>query len=277
MSALVLVLCLSTANATAINYGTITYTGSFAASNQSDIFNLTQGDLTLSYTINMSGVTQNAPFVTPYVEVGIRQVGAGNFNPGPFNTYQGGAGGWMTSLVGNLAASPTTQSLMDKHNLSASGGRGEVDYDATAPGTVVAPFGSNDNYGIWSDRDGVDPFQAVAPGAVDGGTFNTGGIFDIVISYHAIDSGLGTMFATVNGVQTGFGGPFPYDIYPAGLSFTGDMTQMQVFSGVYYSPGAGGNIVVSNLTANVPEPGTLILLGSGLLGLVAAGRKKFRK
>ena len=27
----------------------------------------------------------------------------------------------------------------------------------------------------------------------------------------------------------------------------------------------------------VPEPGTLILLGSGLLGLVAAGRKKFRK
>ena len=27
----------------------------------------------------------------------------------------------------------------------------------------------------------------------------------------------------------------------------------------------------------VPEPGTLILLGSGLLGLVAAGRKKFRR
>ncbi len=27
----------------------------------------------------------------------------------------------------------------------------------------------------------------------------------------------------------------------------------------------------------VPEPGTLLLLGSGLLGLVGVGRKKFRK
>jgi hypothetical protein len=32
-----------------------------------------------------------------------------------------------------------------------------------------------------------------------------------------------------------------------------------------------------NFIVNVPEPTTLLLLGSGLLGLVAVGRKKFRK
>ena len=40
-----------------------------------------------------------------------------------------------------------------------------------------------------------------------------------------------------------------------------------------YTPIVDGN---NNHTA-VPEPGTLILLGSSLLGLVVVGRKKFRK
>ena len=36
----------------------------------------------------------------------------------------------------------------------------------------------------------------------------------------------------------------------------------------------GGDLGSTN---PVPEPGTLVLLGSGLVGLVAIGRKKFKK
>jgi PKD repeat protein len=230
-----------------------------------DVWDLTKGDLMLSYTIDMSNVAQPMAWDTSYTEVGLRTEGASDFNPGPFGVYQGGCGGWMTSLYGDLTPSPTILSLFDKHNLGASGGEGEGDYDCLVPGTVTAPFGSGSNHGIWFDRDGVDPWQdddpltpppggsSVSWGSHNGLTYNTGGIYQIVIQYHAINANLGSMFATVNGQPTGFylggyhdGVP---DYYPAGLSFKGDMTRMQVFEGII-APGSGavyGYTVIHNL------------------------------
>lgn len=239
---------------TTINYGALTLNPGYSATNFSEVWDLTQGDLVLSYTIDMTGIVQPGPWQTSYTEVGLRQIGASNFNPGPWNTYQGGAGGWLTSLVGDLTPNPNNQNLHDKHNLSASGGRGELDYDATAPGTVVSPIGSYANYGIWFDRDGVDQWQAQGWGAVDGGTYNTGGVYDVVITYHAINSGLGTMFVTLNGIATGFFTPNWHagapDYFPAGLSFKGDMAKMQVFAGLWAPSSSYGPVALSDLEVN---------------------------
>jgi len=261
------------------DYGGVTYSPTFASSHFGDVWDLTSGDLVLNYSIDLSGVTQSAANQTPYVEVGLREVGAGDFNPGPFNTYQGGAGGWMTSLVGDLATDPNNLDNDDKHNLSASGARGEGDYDVTAPaGPVLSPFGTSLTSGIWFDRDGVDPWQ-------DDSAANTGGVYNIAISYHAINSGLGTMFATVNGLTTGFdttgGDGFNIDTDPAGLSFTGDMAHMQVFTGAWWTGGAGGSVAVSDIAAdgtlstdNSPEPCTwLLLAATGVFGGIARRKR----
>jgi hypothetical protein len=264
------------------DYGDLTLIASWTVTHWSEVWDLTKGDLTLSYTIDMTGLNQPGTWntfqswQTWYTEVGLRGEDAGDFNPGPFGIYQGRCGGWMVSdsdvwtdsdgLTEMGVPKDSTQDLDDKHALQASGGRGEGDYDVLldSPDTVLdPPIGSFNNHGIWFDRDGVDQWQAnmwgnLGPGGVgsgDGLRYNTGGIYDIVITYHAIDDGLGVMFATVNGYQQGFytiwvNGP-PQD-YPAGLSFKGDMKHMQVFAGLW-SPSAPtghdyGSAMLSDIT-----------------------------
>jgi hypothetical protein len=269
---------------TTINYGGITLNSPWTATHWNDVWDLTLGDLTLSYTIDMTGLHQPGTWdtydgSTSYTEVGLRGEGASDFNPGPWNTYQGNCGGWMVSdddtwndgdgytELGNPDPDSIAD-LDDKHGLQASGGRGERDYDVllSDPDTVLSPaIGSWSNYGIWFDRDGVDPWQdndplTPAPGGSsvpwsqqDGRkTYDTGGIYDIQILYHVIDpiEGLGVMFATINGVPQGFyvsyheGEP---DYYPAGLSFKGDMKHMQVFAGLWAPNDTYGPIVLSNI------------------------------
>lgn len=273
-----LVACTASAQVTKSYGGATMNAGAFFGTHFNDVWDLTCGDLVLSYTIDMSKVTQTAAYETSYTQVGLRQVGAADFNPGPWDTYQGGAGGWMNSLVGDLATNPNDLDLDDKHNLAASGNRGEKDYDvySSNPLVVVAPpIGSFDTSGFWYDRDGVDPWQSTKAA-------NTGGTYDIRITYRAIDPGLGSMIAMINGNGTDWveqeiriGGVY----YPAGLSFKGDMTQMQVFYGNWGTAGAGGTVALSNLTATgcpaIPEP--VFLQFGALMGLSGLGVLKLRR
>lgn len=185
----------------------------------------------------------------------------------------------MTSNAFSVAANNSSQNLNDFHVLQSAAGQGPTAYNATTPGATTANFGTNDNYGFWFDRDGVDSYQAAQWGALNGQTYNTNGIYDIEILFHAIDTGRGTMFATINGVDQGFytagwknAAP---DITPAGRGFRGDMTKMQVFVGLSeYSP-ASGSVLVSDITVQaIPEPSSMLLVSIGLLAVAGAARRR---
>ena len=222
---------------TSVDYGDVTL-NNWGKGNFAEIWNLTQCDLTLSYTIDMSGIATAGWAVT---EVGLRQVGAPNVDPNLL-------GGWMQSNYIYGTSNPGSLSNNDFHFLSRHGWLCQ-EYDAEDADTVVAPYWSGLNYGFWFDRDGVDEWQDDMWGMIDGGTYNTGGTYDIVITYHAIDATTGTMFATINGVVQqglyvgGWKNAQP-EFYPAGRSFTGDMARMQVF---YGRGGGGGSVTISDI------------------------------
>lgn len=322
---------------------TATYAGPFVldandeSMNWDEVWDLTKGDVTLSYHLDMSQITQPSSWptgwkqdangnwyfdttpttdpkrypdtYTPWIEVGMRGVGGANFNPGPPNTYQGKCGGWMTSESDDWLGpdndyewDPTHPGLDpaqdgdDKHSLAATSGVGEWHYDVEdADGvfgydagwdTVLPMFGSHDNHGLWYDRTGVDKWQATSweNSGINAGRINTEGKYDIVITYHAIDAGMGVMFATVNGVQQGFykpswhgGGLGEADRYPAGISFKGDMKQMQVFAGSFAYDPAGwdyGTVTLSNIQVT-GTPGTADPLVPAFTSTVVGGTRTF--
>jgi hypothetical protein len=120
----------------------------------------------------------------------------------------------------------------DKLILQRRGGNDEGYYDLPS-----SPAQYWNNYGFWFDRDGVDQWQALMWGCIDGGTYNTTGLYNVVITLHADDATSGTAYLTVNGIQQGFyNGPW-YNgqpaLYPVGQTFTGDMKRLQVFYGIF--------------------------------------------
>ena len=221
------------------DYGSVTLYN-WGKGNFTDLWDLTQCDLTLTYTINMSGIANPGWSLT---EVGLHEVGAPNMDP----NYQGG---WMLSRYAYNLNDENKRDNDDYHVLMKHGWLEEY-YDVVPPQTFIDPMTvwQYINHGFWFDRDGVDPWQQTYWGYIYGVTYSTGGVYDIVIAYHAIDEATGTMFATVNGEQQGFylngWKNAPPEKIPVGRSFVGDLAQMQVF----YGRGAGGGTVtLSSIT-----------------------------
>jgi len=221
------------------NYGDLTENGWYWLDGPGEQWDSTQCDLTISYQLDMSA------YVPLMGTTAWSLVGVGG----------GTARGWMASGAPAAAeTNPVSLDTADKFILGTVYGEhgttyDETGYDATGPETLAAPPIGNPllNCGIWFYRDGVD--QATMCGMIDGRTYNTGGIYDVVITYHAIDPTLGTMFATVNGVQTGFydalgNGPPNNYYYPLGKSLKGTVDRLYLIADIW-----GDNVKVYNLTA----------------------------
>ena len=215
------------------NYADITQNGSFWLGAH-DRWDLKKCDLTISYRLDMFG------YIPPMGNTAWSSVGVGE-----------GAWGWMASGAPEAAVTnPNSQDLDDKLNLGAPARYDEASYDATDPESIVStPIGNPWlNYGVWFDRDGVDPWQALMWGMINGVTYNTGGIYEVAVNYHALTTSLnqGTMFATVNGVQTGFYDTWKDDQpdhYPVGKSISGNLSNLRGLASIW-----GENVNVYDLT-----------------------------
>jgi hypothetical protein len=234
-----------------VNEGSVTLSsnGTTQSGNFPETWDLTAGDMTISFTYDANGLVDDAD-AHAWAELGIRDLTtASNFNP---TWMVEGKGVWLATdydwNVNTFDPDVTpTLDMDDKLILQKAGGQGEGAYNL--PSTPPAP---GNNHRVWWDRDGVDPWQNPA-------TANTGGLYNIVMTLHATSATTGTAYMTINGLSQGFetdGNWNTIELTPAGMTFSGDMTRMQVFYGLY---GYGAthsvnfnNITVAGVLANTP-------------------------
>jgi hypothetical protein len=237
--------------ATTRDYGDKTLSGGFQAGHLDDWWDLTQGDMTISFTYDANGLVDDfGGGAHAWAEIGVRSPCHGDFNP---TWMVEGSGVWLATdyewsantFDPDPVGSPSLD-LDDKLILQKGGGLGEGSYNL--PSAPPNPWA---NHAVWFDRDGVDQWQAQMWGAIDGVTYNTGGTYDIVITLQHNSPTSGTAYMTINGEPQGFYDPGwhagPADLMPAGMTFTGDMEHLRVFYGLY-GYGATHTVAFNNIT-----------------------------
>jgi hypothetical protein len=221
------------------DYEDITHEGSTWLDRNWQAWDLTQCDLNLSYTLDMSG------YYPPFKDSEWSMVGIGS-----------GAWAWMTSGAPSASiTSPERNDMDDKLHLGSLPNKyDETGYDVLFPDHIVSdPIGDPwSNFGIWFDRDGISKGQEELWGLKSGATYDTGGIYDVELVFHAIDRSHGTVFSIVNGTRTGFYDDWRDGIpeyYPVGMSFSGELTNVKVFASVW-----GESVEVKNIQASGCKP-----------------------
>lgn len=275
-------LLLVTAVAAQTGAQTVTYpdvplsTSSQEANHFPEIWDLTACDMTISFTYDGNGLVDDFDpnDVHAWSQLGLRTIGYGDFNP---TVGVEGAGVWLSTdyeYVANTFDPNPVQDLDDKLMLQKAGQNGEGDYNLPS-----VPPNPGANHRFWFDRDGVDPFQAQHPLAVDGGTYNTGGTYDIVLTLSATSATEGEAFMTVNSLQQGFevdGNWQTMELSPAGMTFTGQMAYMQLFYGLRAIGPHIHSVAFRDITVTgCQNDGSAFVTGGGWLSTSTDGKANF--
>jgi len=232
---------------TTMYYGDVDLSGGFQSGHFLQVWDLTCQPMTISFTYDANGLVDDETVQWQdhaWAELGIRAVGYDDFNP----TYGvEGAGVWLATdydewqQLNTFDPDPQgapTQDLDDKLILQKAGGNGEGDYNLPSP-----PPAPGNNHRVWWDRDGVDPWQ-------NDETANTEGIYEVIITLEATGPTSGKAYMNIRGLDQGFetdGNWNTIELTPAGMTFTGDMKQMQVFYGLY-GYGATHSVAFEDIT-----------------------------
>lgn len=233
-------------------------------------WNLNAGDLIITYTLDLVGAP-NIAYTGNWGQMGI----VGIFSPEWSGARMCGFlcdWGNPSDLFPYYPDVDNNLDLDDKFNMQRFPNPGSWDeqmYDRLCDGSLIGVFNPWANYGIWFDRDGVDAYQPNNWGMVNGGTYNTGGVYDLELTYKknsAIEGFVCARFFTdllnpldqstpsddIYGIPTGFfeSGWLPTgpQRFPAGISFQSneiDMADFYVYVEGYPSP---GTIIVKDLT-----------------------------
>ena len=249
---------------TTITYDDITLPTAFQSFEMPDTWDMNQGPVVVTYTLDLSNAP-NVAFDQNWNLMGL----IGLFDA----TNQSGArmagflADWGFSQFPAYPDNNASYDTDDKFNLQrfpSPGSYDETMYNVKCDtNEVVSALGSQNNYGIWFDRDGVDQWQDDMWGMVNGGTYNTNGLYGVQLAFQKNSASLGTvcplMFPDlVNpwvtsgyGIPTGFytaWKPTGPDIIPAGLSFASDETKMSKMHVVVQGASGLGTIIIRDLT-----------------------------